>query len=173
MRDPEPHHPHGHLRTLIGVGMIHERTRSLGNKFIDKRLADTNRSLVQTTDAIHPIGQSLTMPMNGRGLGQTVGHKNPDTITLDHLDGGARTLAVVTPHINFEAGCHLAHDRLGDQMKLLDPVVHAIRQGPAIERHHGTVIHFILIGAPRTCCLTVSLFYNLWQTSQRCSTHRA
>ena len=52
---------------------------------------------------------------------------------------GPGRLAVVAPQVRLEAGRHLAHHRLGDQVELLDAVVHAPGQRPAVERDHRVV----------------------------------
>jgi hypothetical protein len=41
--------------------------------------------------------------------------------------------------MGFETGCHLAHYRLGNKVKLLNSIVHAPRQRPAIERDDWVV----------------------------------
>ncbi len=41
--------------------------------------------------------------------------------------------------MGFETGCHLANHRFGYKVKLLDSIVHAPRQRPAIERDDWVV----------------------------------
>ena len=42
--------------------------------------------------------------------------------------------------MGFKTGCHLANHRFGHEMKLLDSIVHAPRQRPAIERDDWVVL---------------------------------
>jgi hypothetical protein len=84
-----------------------------------------NARLVQTGHAVHAIGQALTMPVDAGVFGKLVGDEDSHAVALDDLDGRARALAVVAPQMGLEAGCHLAHHRLGDQVELLDTLVHA------------------------------------------------
>ena len=87
----------------------------------------------------HAVGQALAVPVDGGGLGQSVGDEDAHAVAFDHLDGGAGRLAVVAPQVGGHAGCHLAFDRLGHQVELLDAGVHAPGQGPAVERDHRVV----------------------------------
>ena len=79
------------------------------------------------------------MPVDGGVLGQLVGHEDAHAVALDHFDGWAWALAVVTPHVDLEARRDLAHHRFGHQVEFLDAVVHAPGQGPPVERDHRVV----------------------------------
>ena len=56
MCHPESHHAHRHLGHFIGMWVIHERARPLGDEFIDEGFPDRNGLLVQPADTIHAIG---------------------------------------------------------------------------------------------------------------------
>ena len=139
MGDPQTHHAHGHLRHLIGVWVVHEGSRPARHKLVHKGLSHRDLFLVQTANTVHAIGQALAVPMHSGVLRQFVRHKNPHLVTLDHLNGRAGALAVVTPHVDDKARGHFAHHRLSHQMELFHPVLHAKRQGPAVQGDHGSV----------------------------------
>jgi hypothetical protein len=139
VRDPEAHHPHGHLHHLVGVRVIHEGAGPARDEFVDIGLARWDAGLVQAGHAVHAVGQALAMPVDAGQLAELVGDEEAHTVAFDHFDGRARALAVVAPQVRLESGRHLAHHGLGHQVELLDPLVHAPRQGPAVQRDHGVV----------------------------------
>ncbi len=136
---PHAHHAHGHLHHLVRVRVVHEGSGAPRLEFVDIGLAHGNGALGQAAHTVHAAGQALAVPVDGGVLGQLVGHEETQAITLDHLDGGARALAVVAPHVHLEARRHLAHHGLGHQVEFLDAVVHAPGQGPPVERDHRVV----------------------------------
>ena len=137
--DPHAHHAHGHLRHLVGVRVVHECAGAAGLELVDKGLARLNGRLGEARDAVHAVGQALAVPVHAGVLGQAVGDEDAHPVPLDHLNGGARRLAVVAPQVGLEARRHFAHHRLGHQMKLFDTLAHAPRQGPAVERDNRVV----------------------------------
>ena len=136
---PGAHHAHGHLGHLVGVGVVHEGAGPARREFVDKGLARPDRRLGEAGDAVHAVGQPLPVPVDAGVLGQPVGDKDAHPVTLHHLDGRARALAVVAPEMGFQARRHLPHHRLGHQVELLGAPVHAPRQGPAVEGHHRAI----------------------------------
>ena len=139
VRDPEPHHAHRHLHHLVSMRVVHESARPARDELVDVGLARWNAGLVQAGDAIHAVGQALAVPVHAGHLRQLVGDKDAHPVPLDDLDRRARALAVVAPQMGLETGGHLAHHRLGHQVELLDAVVHAPGQGPAVERDDRVV----------------------------------
>ena len=79
------------------------------------------------------------MPVDTGVLRQSVGDEDAHAITFHHLDRGTWALAVVAPQVGLHARRHLTYHGLCHQVELLDTLVHAPRQGPAVERHHGVV----------------------------------
>ncbi len=140
VHDEHPHHPHRHLHHLVRVRVVHERAASLHLELVDEGLAGLDVRLGHAADAVHAVGQQHAVPMHGRVLGQLVGDEDAQLVAFDGLDRGARRLAVVAPQVHLHAGRELAHDRLGDEVKLLPVAVHAPRQGPAVERDHGLIV---------------------------------
>ncbi len=139
VRDPEAHHAHGHLRHFIRVWVIHEGAGTTRDKFIHKSFTWLNGGLIQSSNSIHTIGQTLSMPVNAGVLRELVRHKDPHAVALDHFDGGAWALPVVAPQVGLEAWGHLAHHWLGHQVKLFYAVVHTPGQSPTVECHHRVV----------------------------------
>ena len=139
MCDPHAHHAHGHLHHFVGVRVVHEGARAARLELVHKGLAHGDRGLVQATHAVHAVGQALAVPVDGGVLGQLVGDEDAHAVALDHLDGRARALAVVAPHVDLEARRDLAHHGFGHQVEFLDVVVHPPGQGPAVERDHRVV----------------------------------
>ena len=168
--DPQPHHAHGHLRHLVGVRVVHEGTWPACYKLIHKGLAHRDLFLVQATHAVHAIGQALAVPVDGGVLWQLVGHKDAHLVALDHLDGRTGALAVVAPHVDDKARCHLAHHWLSHQMELLDTVFHAKGHGPAIQRDHwfvGPASTGHAWGCPGRGCIGAGLDEGFGQACQR------
>ncbi len=139
MGDPETHHAHRHLHHLVGVRVVHEGAGAARHELVDEGLARRNARLRQAGDAVHAVGQPLAVPVDAVQFAQLVGDEDANPIAFDHFDRRPRALAVVAPQMRFEALGHLAHDRFGDEMELLDAVVHAPRQSPAVQRDHGVV----------------------------------
>ena len=137
--DPQAHHAHGHLHHLIRMRVVHEGAGAARLELVDEGLARRDMGLVQAAHTVHAIGQTLAMPVDGGALGQAVGDEDAHLVAFHHLDRGARRLAVVAPHIDEEAGRHLAHHGLGHEVELLDARIHAPGRGPAVERDHGLV----------------------------------
>ena len=162
---PHAHHAHGHLHHLIGVRVVHEGAWASSLELIDIGLAHGDGALIQAAYAVHAAGQALAVPVDGGVLRQLVGHEDAHAVALDHLDGGAWALAVVTPHVDLEARRYLPHHRLGYQVELLDAIVHAPGQGPAIERDHR-VIGPAGLGHQRRRGIDRSLDHRLRQASQ-------
>ena len=77
--------------------------------------------------------------MNGRVLRQAVGDEDAHPVAFDHFDRWAGALSVVTPQVGIHAGSDLPHNRLGHKVKLLDALVHAPRQRPAVEGDHRVI----------------------------------
>ena len=139
MRDPEAHHAHRHLHHLVGVRVVHEGAGAARDELVDEGLARRDARLRQAGHAVHAVGQALAMPVDAGLLAELVGDEDAHAVAFDHLDRRSRALAVVAPQVRLEAGRHLAHHRFGDQVELLDAVVHAPRQRPAVERDHRVV----------------------------------
>ena len=139
MSDPEAHHPHRHLHHLVRVGVIHECARPLGGELVHIGLADGNLRLIEPAHAVHAVGQSLSVPVDGGVLRELVGDEKAHLVALDHLDGRPRALAVVAPKVGLHARREFAHHRLGDEMEFLDAVLHPPGQRPAVQRHHRVV----------------------------------
>ena len=133
VHDDRAHHPHRHLHHFVGVRVVHEGAALRGSELVDESLARLDVRLGQPADAVHTVRQQHAVPMDGRVLGQLVGDEDANLVALDAFDGRPRRLAVVAPQMRLHAGSHLAHDRLGDEMKLLPVAVHAPRQRPAVE----------------------------------------
>ena len=132
-------HAHRHLHHLVGVRVVHERPAMLHHEFVRVRLAGLDVRLREPADAVHAIGQPYPAPVNRRVLGQLVGDEDAHSVALDALDGRAGTLAVVAPQIGLHAGRNLADDGFGDQMKLLDAILHAPRECPAVQGYDRVV----------------------------------
>mmetsp|Transcript_3946 Transcript_3946/g.6462 ORF Transcript_3946/g.6462 Transcript_3946/m.6462 type:complete len:479 (+) Transcript_3946:87-1523(+) len=139
VRHPEAHHSHRHLRHLVGVRVVHESARPPGHELVDKGLPGLDGHLREAHHTVHAVRKALAMPVDGGALGKLVGHKDADAIAFDNLDGRAGRLAVVAPQVCLEARRHLAHHGLCHQVELLDAVVHAPGEGPAVERDHRVV----------------------------------
>ncbi len=139
VRDPKTHHAHGELHHLVGVRVVHKGARAARLEFIDEGFAGPDRGLVDSRHPVHARRQALAVPVDGGGLGQAVADENAHPVALYHFDGGARALAVVAPHVDDETGRHLAHHRLGHEVKFLHPVAHPKGQRPAVERNHGPI----------------------------------
>ena len=104
MGDPETHHAHGHLHHFVRVRVVHEGARAACHEFVHLGLADRNRFLGQARHAVHAVGQALAVPVDAGVLGQFVGDEDAHAVALNHLNGRARALAVVAPHVDLEAG---------------------------------------------------------------------
>ena len=137
--DPQAHHAHGHLRHLVSVRVVHEGAGASRHKLVNPGFAHGDLPLVQASHAVHAIGQALAVPVHGGVLGQFVRHINAHLVALNHLDGRAGTLAVVTPHVDDKARCHFAHHRLGHQVELFHTILHAKGQGPTVQGDHRLV----------------------------------
>jgi hypothetical protein len=125
VRDPEAHHAHRHLHHLVGVRVVHEGTGPARHELVDMGLARRDARLVQARHAVHAVGQALAVPVDAGALAELAGHKQTYPVAFHDLDRRPRALAVVAPQLHLEARRHLAHPRLGHQVKLLDAVVHA------------------------------------------------
>nr|ABZ07606.1 hypothetical protein ALOHA_HF4000ANIW137K11ctg4g7 [uncultured marine microorganism HF4000_ANIW137K11] len=136
VRDPEPHHAHGHLHHFVGVRMVHKGAGTLGLELIDKGLAGRDRRLREAAHAVHAVGQALPVPVDAGCLRQAIGDVDAHTIPLHHLDRRPRALAVVTPQMRLHAGRDLPHHGFRHQVELLDAIAHAPGQAPAIQGHH-------------------------------------
>ena len=139
MGHPEAHHPHRHLRHLVGMGVIHEGTGPARDELVDKGLARLDVGLGQAADPVHAVRQSLAVPVDRGVLGQAVGDEDAQSIAFDHFDRRSRRLAVVAPQAGDHPRRDLALDRFGDEMELLDAVLHPPRCGPAVQGHHRVV----------------------------------
>jgi hypothetical protein len=62
---------------------------------------------------------------------------------------GPWALAVVAPEMGLEARRHFANHGFGHQMEFLDALVHAPRQGPAVEGDHRVVGAAAVLGTKR------------------------
>ena len=170
MRDPKTHHAHGHLGHFVGMGVVHECPRTARNELVDEGFAGLDRWLIQARHAVHAIRQTLPVPVDTGVLGQFVGHKNADAVAFHHLDGGTWALAVVSPQVGLETGRHFAHHGFCHQVELFDPLVHAPRQRPAVERDHG-VVGAPRIGHQRRHGVCTRLEHWLWQSGHRHPAH--
>jgi hypothetical protein len=167
---PHAHHAHGHLYHFIRMWVVHEGAGAPCLELVHIGLAYGDGALIQTADAVHSVGQALTMPVNCGVLRQLVGHKDAHAVTLNDFNGRPRTLAVVAPHVDLEARRDFANHGFGHQMEFLDVVVHAPRQGPAVEGHHG-VVRATGCRDQRRRRFHRRLHDRLWQTRQGGSRH--
>ena len=172
VRDPEAHHAHGHLHHLVRMRVVHEGAWPACDELVDEGLARLDCGLVQSRHTVHAIGQTLSMPVDAGVLGQLVGHKNANAIAFHHFDGGPGTLAVVAPQMGLEARRHLAHHRLGDQVKLLDALIHPPRQCPAVKCDHR-VVGPPRVGHQRRHGVRAGLDHRLGQCRHGHAAHRA
>ena len=120
------------------MGVIHEGAWPACHELVDKGLARWNLRLGESADTIHSAGQTLPVPMNGGVLRQAVGDEDAHPVAFDHFDRWAGALSVVTPQVGIHARSDLPHNRLGHKVKLLDALVHAPQQRPAVEGDHGS-----------------------------------
>ena len=152
--------------------VVHESARTTRHELVDEGLARLDCGLVQSRHTVHAIGQTLSMPVDAGVLGQLVGHKNANAIAFHHFDGGPGTLAVVAPQMGLEARRHLAHHRLGDQVKLLDALIHPPRQCPAVKCDHR-VVGPPRVGHQRRHGVRAGLDHRLGQCRHGHAAHRA
>ena len=127
MDDEHPHHAHRHLDHLVGMRVVHEGAGFHEVELVDEGLADRDMRLRQSADAVHAGRQDHTVPVDGRMFRQLVGDEDADAVAFDRLDCRARRLAVIAPEVRRHAFGHLALDRFGDKVELLDAVVHPVR----------------------------------------------
>ena len=80
------------------------------------------------------------MPVNRRVFLQFVGDENAHTVTFHGLNGGARRLPVIAPQMGGHTRCKFSVHLFGNKVKLFHSIVHAVRQGPTIERNHRLII---------------------------------
>ena len=92
---------------------------------------------VRPRNAVHAGRQQDAVPVDGGRLRQLVGHEDANAVALYRLDGRAGAGAVEAPHVHFHPRRELAHAGFGDQVELLDAIVHAPRKRPAIEGDDG------------------------------------
>ncbi len=140
VHDEHAHHAHGHLGHLVGVRMVHEGARLDEVELVGVGLAGRDGGAAQPVHAVHSRGNDEPVPMHCRGLGQPVGHEDADPVAFHGLDRRAGRGAVVAPEMGDRPLGQLALDGLGDEMELLDAVLHAPGQRPAVQRDDGVVI---------------------------------
>src|SRR5450830_1274743 len=134
MRDPESHHAHRHLHHFIRMRVVHEGAGAPCSEFVDESFTRRDTRLCQTGDAIHAVGQALSVPVYGGVFGQLVGDEDANAIAFDDFNRRAGTLTVVTPQVCLHTWCDFTYHRLSDEVEFLDAVVHPPGQRPAVER---------------------------------------
>ena len=152
--------------------VVHESARTTRDELVDKGLASWDGRLCKAGHPIHAVGQALTVPMHAGVFRQLVGDEDAHAVALHHLYRGAGALAVVAPQMGLEARRHLAHHRLGDQVKLLDALIHPPRQCPAVKCDHR-VVGPPRVGHQRRHGVRAGLDHRLGQCRHGHAAHRA
>jgi hypothetical protein len=89
-------------------------------ELVDEGLAGRDMRLRQPADAVHADGRIMPCQWMVVCSGSLLVTKMRTLVALDRLDRRSRRLAVIAPEEGLHAGRHLALDRLGDEMELLD-----------------------------------------------------
>src|SRR5581483_4777 len=92
-------------------------------EFIDEVASRLDGVLTDSRSAIHDVRDLKTVPMHRERFWQMVIDDDPDSITLIYLNGGSGSTAVEAPQVHYSAWIYLLLHRLGNEMKLFDPIV--------------------------------------------------
>jgi len=134
MHDDGTHHAHRHLHHVVGMRVIHERARVIHVELVHPGLARLNRGLREAGNTIHAMRQTYAVPVDCRVLGQPVGYEYSEPIALDAFDRRTGRLTVIAPQVRGHTQGDLALHGFGDEVKLLDAILHAPGKRPAVER---------------------------------------
>ncbi len=88
--------------------------------------------MAETANPVHAGGQDQPMPMHARVLRQLVGHIDAHAVAFDCLDRRTCGLAVIAPQMCNHAIGQFPFHRFCNEVKFLHPVVHPVRQRPAV-----------------------------------------
>jgi hypothetical protein len=135
MDDNHAHESHPHLGHLVDVRVVHVGPRIEERELVPEGFSGTDIGLVQTTHAVHAVGQDDAMPVDGGGLGQAVGDIDAHPIPLDSFNGRSRGPAVVAPAGTFQARSKLMLYRLGDEVEDLHALYHPKGKRHAVRGH--------------------------------------
>src|SRR5438876_878644 len=119
-----------------GVRVVEERAFLVKSEFVGELLARSNRHLADVRRSIHFDRDFDTVPMDGRGFGQSVLKDDADAVALPDLDGRTRTTAVVPPDGHVPERNEFPLNRLRSKPEDFDSPIHFVGKIGNVRRLH-------------------------------------